>query len=60
VHEWGGILLRHRSLDHTRTRNCLPPTQLTKYFGLPFPFNILLMPLRVVEYALAWMVYSTK
>ncbi len=25
-------------------------------FGLPFPFNILLLPLRVVEFLLAWLI----
>lgn len=30
--------------------------QAGNWFGLPFPFNILLLPLRVVEFLLAWIV----
>ncbi len=36
-------------------------SQLGRGFGLPFPFNILLMPLRLLEFALAWaMAYAPK
>uniref|UniRef100_A0A7R9YT47 Uncharacterized protein n=1 Tax=Chlamydomonas euryale TaxID=1486919 RepID=A0A7R9YT47_9CHLO len=32
--------------------------QCSRFFGLPFPFNILLLPLRVVEGLLAWFVFT--
>jgi hypothetical protein len=35
--------------------------QLSCYFRLPFPFNVLLMPLRLFEVALAWtLAYGPK
>ena len=35
--------------------------QLSRAFGLPFPFNILLIPLRIAEFALSWtLAYGPK
>lgn len=35
--------------------------QLSRFFGMPFPFNILLLPLRFLEGVLAWtLAYGPK
>ena len=35
--------------------------QLSRAFGIPFPFNLLLLPLQIGEWILSWtLVYGTK